>query len=247
MRLFFTMLILCFSAHGTVNISLITKRGSLTNQTAFATNTFLSAEDSEFYSLSIEARSFDMNAEAIDGVTHIDGVSFDFTTTEGKRATLVAPNIAVSCEHLHHNVGETMVFGSHTAIVTRVEFQAFNDDINYDYCFMELDRELPIKPCLLAPKNWVDYFEHSYSWLSSEVPVVVVDKVGNVRVTLVTSVASNGQSGTFESCGLWVGDSGSPVMFIIDETPVLIGVATGIKQFQGISEDLMEVERGWLK
>jgi hypothetical protein len=236
---------------GSVEVTIVSSRGGLTNQVAFATNTFLSVEDSEFYKQEIEVSEFDMVGAVRDGTNHYQQVDYSFTTTEGKRATLVAPNIAVSCYHWHHNVGETMIFGSHTAVVTRVDAPdvVFSGVVypDNDFCFMELDRDLPIEPCALAPKNWQDYFDRGgWSWYSTFVPVVVLNQNSVPVVGYIFTLRQYGGSFT-QSLGLSVGDSGDPVLLILNGKPVLVGVMTSVKNFNTIVEDsdLMPVERGW--
>ena len=251
------VLMLSGLAFGAVEVTIVSSRGALTNQVAFATNTFLSAEDSEFYKQTIAVTPYDLVAEAQAGTNYYMDIDWDFTTTEGKRATLVAPNIAVSCEHWHHNVGETMIFGAYTAKVIRVEldpaYYADGTPVLYsdgsqvyrDYCFMELDRDLPIEPCTLAPTNFQDYFDlGKWSWYSNHVPFFVLRQNGSIVYQNIFTLYPSG-GGWGNPLGLSTGDSGSPVFLIIEGKPVLVGVATMVKSFVCIQRDLMPVERGW--
>jgi hypothetical protein len=239
-------------AFGAVEVTIVSSRGALTNQVAFATNTFLSAEDSEFYKQTIYVTPFDVMAAVKAGTNDLDAVDFSCVTSEGKQATLVAPNIAVGCEHYHHGVGDDMIFGAYTAKVIRVELEPIyypdgtpyiyeGEQQYYDYCFMELDRNIPVQPAILAPANWIDFFElNGFSILGYDVPIVVVNQSGSVRVGIIYRVGTIKQS-----IGMFVGDSGSPSFFIMNGRPVLIGVMTSVKNYQIVAKDLMPVERGW--
>jgi hypothetical protein len=232
---------------GAVEVTIVSSRGGLTNQVAFATNTFLSAEDSEFYRQTISVSPFDVMEAVKAGTNDLDAVDFSCVTSEGKQATLVAPNIAVGCDHKHHGVGDDMIFGAYTAKVIRVEREQFivdgydGPDLYYDYCFMELDRNIPVQPAVLAPTNWVDFFElDGWPINSHQVPFTVVKQNGLVRTGILFQLYGSG-----ERFGLIDGDSGSPAFFIVNGQPVLIGVMVSFQNFYKIKSDLMPVERGW--
>jgi hypothetical protein len=242
---------------GTVKVELVTSRGSLTNQVEVSTQTLLSIEDSEFYTTEIKVTPFDMVIAVQDCTNYYKQIDYSFTTTEGKRATLVAPNIAVSCEHWHHQVGEKMIFGAYTAVVVNVAYDTiYGEDGTpiimsdgttgvYDYCFMELDRDLPIKPCTLAPINFQSYFDlGGWSWYSNHVPFTVLKQNGVPVCVNIYQVREFG-GGWGSALGLYIGDSGDPVFVIVEGNPVLIGVITSVKGFHCIHADLMPVNRGW--
>ena len=227
-------------------VTLVTSGGSLTNLNANAevisTVRTLSATSSAFYKTTIVAEEYDLVAEAQRGTNYIDSISFDFITTTGRRATLVAPNVAVGCEHYHHNVGDDMIFGSHTAKVVRVVREPIADTF-FDYCFMELDRDLPIEPVQLAPTNWPAYFDiKSSNWQYDNVPIVIIDRNSVAKTTIIAGVSWNFRGAAIEACGLGLGDSGSPCFLIIEGKPVMVGVAVSIKQFTSPYLDLIEID-----
>ena len=229
-------------------VTLVTSGGgpSLTNLNANAevisTVRTLSATSSAFYKTTIVAESYNLVAEAQRGTNYIGDIPFDFITTTGRRATLVAPNVAVGCEHYHHNVGDDMIFGSHTAKVVRVVREPIADAF-FDYCFMELDRDLPIEPVQLAPTNWPAYFDiKSSNWQYDNVPIVIIDRNSVAKTTMLTLIGWTYRGGAFEGCGLGLGDSGSPCFLIIEGKPVMVGVAVSIKQFTSPYLDLIEID-----
>ena len=235
-------------AFGAVEVTIVSSRGSLANQVAYSTNTFLSVEDSEFYKQTISVTPFDVMAAVKAGTNDLDAVNFSCVTSEGKQATLVAPNIAVGCEHYHHGVGDDMIFGVHTAKVIRVELDPIEGfDAYYDYCFMELDRNLPTEPAILAPVLWTSFFDLEWTIYSYDLPLIVIDQEGNVRIGIVYMWnRPDGIGGAFkQEIGMRTGDSGSPVFIRPKGKLVLVGVMTSLKNFSGIRNDLMPVERGW--
>jgi hypothetical protein len=250
-------------AFGAVEVTIVSSRGALTNQVAFATNTFLSAEDSEFYKQTISVTPYDLLATIKAGTNDLDAVDFSCVTTTGKRATLVesshSNSVAVSCEHWHHGVGDDMIFGAHTAKVIRVVLDpAYFPDgtpviyedgsqAYYDYCFMELDRKLPIEPAILAPVYWTSYFDLPFNIYGYDLPLIVINQDSNIRIGIAYMWGRpDGIGGSMKwGFGMRVGDSGSPVFIRPKGKLVLVGVMTMIKGFTGISNDLMPVERGW--
>jgi hypothetical protein len=243
-------------AFGAVEVTIVSSRGALTNQVAFATNTFLSAEDSEFYKQTISVTPIDMIAEARDGTNFVNGIDFSFVSVGTPRATLVAPRYAVSCEHWHHGVGDDVIFGAHTAKVIRVELDPIyfpdgtpfiheGEQQYYDYCFMELDRDIPIEHCLVAPVVWSNFFEPIGSWWFNDVPIFVIKQDGSIMQAEIYTVSKGDVGGNMQPSSLWIGDSGSPVFLIIRGKPILLGVASATQNYKCIDRDLMPVERGW--
>jgi hypothetical protein len=248
------------TALAVVSTLVISGGSSLTNVTnEVGSVRTLSATDSAFYKLSIVAEEYNLIQACQDGLDGLlagegDIISFDCVSDYGKQYTLVAPNIAIGCAHHHVDANDVVSFGGYTAIVTRVVFPAEyipGTGGNEDYTFIELDRDLPVKPALLAPTNLPAYMGTTGSFVGYDGIVMLnVDRYGEVGVQKMTVLTPFFIGGEPFETGVYApysrvidgGDSGSPCFLVIEGQLVLIGVYTSSSSVTSPYNDLIEID-----